>query len=262
MADVTAIVNAANSQLLGCFQPDHRCIDNVIHSAAGPQLREEYNIIMEAQGYLEPVGSAKVTPGFLLPVPWVLHTVGPQLSPREAPQEQDKAQLDACYRSCLYAAEALPQLPNGRKVVAFCCISTGLFAFPSDVAAQVATNAVMSWCTEHPITTITDIIFDTYLDKDWDVYHAIPSRLRATTLSTPSIPASPTPTPALTKARIWLDQASHLIIPAGAGLSAATGLDYTSQTLFSKRFPVFRARGLRHLWDVFGHRDWATPAQE
>src|SRR5689334_19507968 len=75
----TAIVNAANSQLLGCFQPDHACIDNAIHASAGPQLREACFELMSKQGKLEPEGQAKVTPGFNLLAKYVIHTVGPQL---------------------------------------------------------------------------------------------------------------------------------------------------------------------------------------
>lgn len=271
LTDVTAIVNAANSQLLGCFRPEHRCIDNVIHSAAGPQLREACQSLMAAQGYPEPIGSAKATPGFLLPAHWVLHTVGPQLSPTQKPQAHHRNQLASCYRSCLDAAESLPPLKDGRKVIAFCCISTGLFAFPSDIAAQIAVDTVVSWCEDHPNTSITDIIFDTFLENDRALYQETFLRLQNTERSknltftpiaqTPP-PSLPSQSTSLTKARTWLQQADNLIISAGAGLSAATGLDYTSTTLFADRFPAFRAKGLHKLYDVFGYAGWDSEAQK
>ncbi|KAJ5774820.1 hypothetical protein N7457_009716 [Penicillium paradoxum] len=271
LSDVTAIVNAANAQLLGCFRPEHRCIDNVIHSAAGPRLREACHSIMSAQGHPEPTGSAKVTPGFLLPAQWVLHTVGPQLNPAQKPQSHHRTQLASCYRSCLDATELLPPLKDGRKVVVFCCISTGVFAFPSDVAAQIAVDTVVEWCNEHPDTSITDIIFDTFLQSDWELYQETLLQLQKSTPSdtslsfTPTLqspPVLPTQSPTLQKAHLWLEQADNLIISAGAGLSAATGLDYTSTALFAKRFPAFRAKGLQRLYDVFGFNGWDSEAQK
>ena len=266
LTDVTAIVNAANSQLLGCFQPEHRCIDNVIHSAAGPRLRDACYQVVSSQGYPEPVGAAKSTPGFLLPSQWVLHTVGPQLRPREKPGSHHKAQLASCYTSCLDTAESLPLLPDGRKVVVFCCISTGLFAFPSDLAAEIAVDAVVSWYMDHPDTTITDIIFDTFLDKDWSLYQQKLSTLKSTTSLTYTFPNPPIPppisSPALAKAKTWLQDANTLIISAGAGLSAAAGLDYTSTTLFTTHFPAFTTKGLRKLYDVFGYNNWDSQAQK
>ncbi|KAJ5749080.1 uncharacterized protein N7511_010776 [Penicillium nucicola] len=273
LTDITAIVNAANGQLEGCFRPEHRCIDNVIHSAAGPRLRDACHSLIEAQGHIELVGSAKVTPGFLLPAPWVLHTVGPQLHSRQKPQPHHEAQLASCYKSCLDAAESLPALEDGRKVVAFCCISTGLFAFPSDLAAAIAVDTVVSWYDEHPDTTITDVIFDTFLDKDWSLYQEkvtqlqkpIPRNLTSNPQSSSQLSLQ-TPgqisSPALTKARNWINEASTLIISAGAGLSASSGLDYTSTALFDKHFHAFTAKGLRRLYDVFGYMDWDSPGQK
>lgn len=275
LTDITAIVNAANAQLEGCFRPEHRCIDNVIHAAAGPRLRDACHSLIEDQGHIEPVGSAKVTPGFRLPASWVLHTVGPQLHRSQKLQPYHKAQLASCYKSCLDAAESLPALEDGRKVVAFCCISTGLFAFPSEIAAEIAVGTVASWYKEHPDTTITQIIFDTFLEKDWTLYQQKLAQLKK------SIPENLTPSPqpssqpsqalqvssqipnaAVTKARTWINEASNLIISAGAGLSAATGLDYTSTALFDKHFHAFTAKGLRRLYDVFGHVDWDSPGQK
>ena len=133
--DADAIVNAANSRLLGCFRPGHNCIDNVIHSAAGLQLREECAQIMRRQGHEEPTGGAKLTKGYNLPAKHVLHTVGPIISGPLT--EEDRGRLSSCYRSCLKLAEE-----SGLRSVAFCCISTGVFRFPKEEAARIAVETV------------------------------------------------------------------------------------------------------------------------
>ena len=129
-----AIVNAANSALLGCFCPNHGCIDNAIHTFAGVQLRLACSEIMDAQGHAEPTGSAKLTPAFNLPCRHVLHTVGPIVHGRVT--QRDCALLASCYRACLDLAEE-----GGLRSVAFCCISTGEFHFPNELAAQIAVEA-------------------------------------------------------------------------------------------------------------------------
>ncbi|CAI7576465.1 unnamed protein product [Penicillium manginii] len=287
LSDVTAIVNAANSGLLGCFIPEHRCIDNVIHSAAGPHLRQACRLIMDCQTDPEPVGQARATPGFHLPASGVLHTVGPQLRPRETPQPHHEDQLASCYRSCLDAAETLQPLSDQRKVIAFCCISTGLFAFPSDIAARIAVDTVRKWHLEHPVTSITDVIFNTYLAKDHKIYQDLLQSLQNTQIdeengslnsasmstSTSTSISISTPMPILArlpslpttktrKARTWIEEADALIISAGAGLSAAAGLDYTSHALFTEHFPAFRAKGLRRLYDVIGYSGWSSEAEK
>ncbi|EJD50775.1 appr-1-p processing enzyme family protein [Auricularia subglabra TFB-10046 SS5] len=264
LRDVTAIVNAANSALLGCFQPTHRCIDNVIHSVAGPRLRDACNEAVSVQGHPEPNGLAKATPGFCASAEWIIHTVGPQLRPGQQPSEQDKQDLSNCYASCLDAVERLPPLDDGRVVIAFPCISTGLFCFPADMAARIAVGAVTSWCKIRPSSPLTDIIFNVFTAADEKHYqHAMTtasadgvlSRLEHAPLCTVR---SVGPSPALSVARQWLSQAPFLVISAGAGLSAATGLDYTSQELFSKHFPGFATLGLRRLYDAFGPTAWPS----
>ena len=136
--DADAIVNAANSQLLGCFRPGHNCIDNVIHSAAGLQLREECAEIMSRQGHEEPTGQAKITRGYNLPAKHVLHTVGPIITGPLT--DDDRELLASCYRSCLKLAEE-----KNLKSVAFCCISTGVFRFPKDEAARIAVDTVREY---------------------------------------------------------------------------------------------------------------------
>ena len=126
---VDAIVNAANSALLGCFVPCHGCIDNAIHSAAGLQLRDACNRLMEQQGHPEPTGQAKLTAGYNLPARYVLHTVGPIVQGRVS--RHDRELLASCYRSCLELAAE-----HDLQSVAFCCISTGEFHFPNQEAAK------------------------------------------------------------------------------------------------------------------------------
>jgi len=159
---VDAIVNAANSQMLGCFVPMHRCIDNAIHSAAGVQLRLACAEMM--QGNQEPTGSARITPGFNLPAKYVLHTVGP-IVPTGRPLRTQEVQLASCYRSCLdLAAE------GGLESVAFCCISTGEFRFPNDLACDIAVATVRSWMARHPDSSVKTVVFNTFKDIDHEHY--------------------------------------------------------------------------------------------
>lgn len=154
---VDAIVNAANSALLGCFVPCHGCIDNAIHSKAGVQLRLTCQAIMEKQGHPEPAGQAKLTPGFNLPARYVLHTVGPIV--RGAPSPLDREQLASCYRQCLALADR-----QGLGSVAFCSISTGEFHFPPDEAADIAIQTVKAYQRE--TGTKLEVIFDAFTAED------------------------------------------------------------------------------------------------
>ena len=161
--DADAIVNAANSRLLGCFRPGHNCIDNVIHSAAGLQLRDECAAIMRAQGHAEPTGHAKITEGYNLPARHVLHTVGPIISGPLT--EEDRELLAACYRSCLALAEE-----KGLKSIAFCCISTGVFHFPKEVAARIAVSTVREYLKTG---AIEKVIFCVHGEENLQVYHKL-----------------------------------------------------------------------------------------
>jgi len=162
-----AIVNAANSALLGCFYPCHGCIDNAIHSAAGVQLRLECARLMDAQGCPEPTGRAKLTPAYNLPCDYVLHTVGPIVRGAVTPRE--RAQLAACYRSCLELAAA-----NRIQSVAFCCISTGEFHFPNREAAQIAVNTVRNFRAQNPESP--EVIFNVFKDNDRKIYAELLAR--------------------------------------------------------------------------------------
>ena len=159
-----AIVNAANSQMLGCFCPNHGCIDNAIHTYAGVQLRLECAEIMKAQGNEEAVGRAKITKAYNLPCKYVLHTVGPVVY-GSLTQNHEK-QLAECYRSCLALADK-----NELQSIAFCCISTGEFHFPNELAAQIAVQTVAEYkqITQSKIK----VIFNVFKDYDYDIYSRI-----------------------------------------------------------------------------------------
>lgn len=159
-----AIVNAANSALLGCFCPCHGCIDNAIHSAAGLALRDECSRLMEAQGRPEPTGQAKLTSGYDLPARYVLHTVGPIV--RGRPTRRDRAQLASCYTACLELAAA-----HGLASVAFCCISTGEFHFPNREAAQIAVDTVRGFLQRE--SSLQRVVFNVFKDEDLRIYQAL-----------------------------------------------------------------------------------------
>ena len=160
---VDVIVNAANSQMLGCWVPGHHCIDNAIHTFAGVQLRLECAGLMEAQGHDEPTGQAHITGAYNLPARHVLHTVGPIVE-NGHPSRRQREQLSSCYTSCLDLA-AEQELGS----VAFCSISTGVFGFPIEVAAPIAVAAVRSWLDKHPETEMT-VVFDVFSEHDEQVY--------------------------------------------------------------------------------------------
>ena len=164
---VDAIVNAANSQMLGCFHPLHKCIDNAIHSAAGVQLREECHQMMLQQGHEEPTGQAKITKAYNLPCRYVLHTVGP-IIPNGIPTEFQKEQLASCYRNIIACADE-----NHLESIAFCCISTGEFRFPNQLAAEIAVKTVSDFFVEHPECSIKQVVFNVFKDVDKRIYEGI-----------------------------------------------------------------------------------------
>ena len=159
-----AIVNAANSGMTGCYCPNHGCIDNAIHTYAGVQLRLACAEIMDRQGYPEPTGQAKITPAFNLPCRYVLHTVGPIINGRVT--QRDRALLASCYRSCLELAAE-----KGLESVAFCCISTGEFRFPNQLAAEIAVQTVKEFLKTQ--TSVKKVIFNVFKDMDKKIYEQL-----------------------------------------------------------------------------------------
>lgn len=159
-----AIVNAANSQMLGCFCPNHGCIDNAIHTYAGVQLRLACAQMMRQQGHEEETGRAKITPAYNLPCRYILHTVGPIIEGNLT--QQDRELLSSCYRSCLELAEQ-----NGLESIAFCCISTGEFRFPNDKAAQIAIQTVKEFKAQ--TKSKIKVIFNVFKNVDYEIYRSL-----------------------------------------------------------------------------------------
>ena len=165
---VDAIVNAANSQMLGCFVPCHSCIDNCIHTYAGVQLRADCGRQMEAlrrrygRNYEQPTAVPMLTPGYNLPAKHVVHIVGPIVEERLTPGLE--ADLAACYRNTLDLCEE-----KGLRSVAFCCISTGVFRFPKERAAEIAVSTVRAWLAEHA-GTVERVIFTVHGEQNRRIY--------------------------------------------------------------------------------------------
>ena len=157
---IDAIVNAANSSLRGCFIPCHSCVDNIIHSVSGIQLRLDCDRIMKEQGYDEPTGRAKITPAYNLPSRYVIHTVGPIVTGRLT--DKHCRQLADCYQSCLELAAK-----NGLKSIAFCCISTGEFHFPRERAAEIAVQTVVDYLAAD--RRIEKVVFNVFKQEDYDI---------------------------------------------------------------------------------------------
>jgi O-acetyl-ADP-ribose deacetylase (regulator of RNase III) len=168
LLNIDAIVNAANEQLLGCFIPFHRCIDNAIHAAAGPRLREDCATIMTLQGQPEPTGEAKITRAYNLPSRFVVHTVGPVVGGGGIASPKQENQLASCYASCMDVAARVPEI----KSIAFCNISTGVFGFPKVRAAEIALETVGSWLADHP-SRLDLVVFDVFGAEDRKIYENV-----------------------------------------------------------------------------------------
>ncbi|KAG7402055.1 hypothetical protein PHYBOEH_007269 [Phytophthora boehmeriae] len=255
----TAIVNAANSALLGCFQPSHKCIDNVIHSMAGPRLRTACHDIVSRQAQEEPVGRAQITPGFALPAKYVLHTVGPQLRRGSTPSAVERAQLQSCYtRSLDLLLKTVREKKEDQVSVAFPCISTGLFAFPSDVAVPLAVDSVLEWLsTNEDETRGWKVIFNTFLKRDYELYQAYIESKCPVEVELPPAPVASS----IKSASQAVQDADYLLVSAGAGLSAAAGLDYTSEAVMKKFDPEVRKilPSFRTMYNSIGFQHWDPP---
>ena len=159
-----AIVNACNSQMLGCFSPMHACIDNFIHTYAGMELRLKMHEIMTKQGHEEETGKAKITSGYNLPTKYILHTVGPIIQWKVTKEDEDL--LASCYTECLKLAA-----DTGVESIAFCCLSTGVFRFPQQRAAEIATSTVKQYLNKD--SRIKKVIFNVFKDEDLKIYSGL-----------------------------------------------------------------------------------------
>ncbi|KAI9013568.1 hypothetical protein DFJ74DRAFT_771463 [Hyaloraphidium curvatum] len=263
------IVNAANHDLIGCHRLDHPCIDNQIHLAAGPLLRDACAAYSKKfrGSHGEPAGTAVVTPSFSLRhrgITHVLHTVGPKVSGTIRPHDPER--LEGCYRSLLDASREA-----GIRNLAICAVSTGVFGYPVKPAAEVAARAVRGWLAENaselPAGVLERIVIDCFSKSDTEHY--------ATAFGVP-VPEEPAPPPelaaenphfyttpphgllpdSLDRAAAILKDADAVIISAGAGLSASAGLDYLDGALFKAKFPWMHSHGLRKMYDFIGWDDW------
>lgn len=168
---VDAIVNAANSRMLGCFVPMHSCIDNCIHSFAGVQLRAECARQMaelrkrHGADYEQPTAVPMLTDAYNLPARKVIHIVGPVVEGSLTPRHE--RQLSDCYWNVLEMCRQ-----NDLKSVAFCCISTGVFHFPNERAARIAVDTVMRWTSGHP-DSMDRIIFNVFKEEDQQIYEGL-----------------------------------------------------------------------------------------
>lgn len=167
---VDAIVNAANNQMMGCWQPLHACIDNVIHTAAGVQLRDDCHLIMEKQGFEEPTGRAKITRAYNLPSKYVLHTVGPIVQGQVTSLNEED--LANSYIHCLEMCKTMDDI----RSVAFCGISTGVFGYPTKAAAQIALRIISLWLAKNP-TVLDLVVVNVYSDKDKAIYQSLFDKL-------------------------------------------------------------------------------------
>jgi O-acetyl-ADP-ribose deacetylase (regulator of RNase III) len=161
---IDSIVNAANSQMEGCWKPCHACIDNCIHTYSGVQLRMRCHEMMAGQGHEEPTGQAKITPGYNLPAKHVIHTVGPIID--HSLSNRDCDLLASCYVSCLMLAEK-----SNCHSIAFCCISTGVFRFPQDKAAEIAVRSVRNYLNNG--SAIERVAFNVFTSEDERIYHQL-----------------------------------------------------------------------------------------
>lgn len=266
-ADVTtlrvdAVVNAANDAGLGCFRPQHRCIDSEIHRAAGPALREACRAEMLRRGGSAPLAAgteALVTPGFHLPAKHVIHVTGPHVAASSEPSQADADKLAACYQHVLDAAVA-----SASRSVAICCISTGLFGYPSNEAAAVAVAAVQTWLGGHP-DALDVIAFNTFTAEDDDAYRGL--------LSDPGADFEPQMThagspedPQHRLAASWLGEADAVLIVAGSGMSvkdASSGENvYTDVDAFAKHYPFMPPHGYSSSYECMGlDGDARVPAE-
>lgn len=145
--------------MTGCYHPCHNCIDNCIHTFAGVRLRLKCAKIMKLQGYEEPIGKAKITPAYNLPCDSVIHTVGPIAQGRLIKKNCEL--LKSCYQSCLELA-----VQNGLKSIAFCCISTGVFGFPQEKAAEIAVDTIRAFLKTYEI----EVICNVFTEEDFEIY--------------------------------------------------------------------------------------------
>jgi O-acetyl-ADP-ribose deacetylase (regulator of RNase III)/NAD-dependent SIR2 family protein deacetylase len=265
---VDAIVNAGNSALLGCFQASHMCIDNVIHRKAGPRLRIACFKELGRMGkrFINE-GECIITDAFYLSCSFVIHAVGPQISQSDSslgkfeistpfPSDEQITALKNCYRNSLDIASV-----NGVKSIAFCCISTGIFGFPKRMASEIALRTTVQWLKE--TGKQIDVIFNVFTSADELFYSTRASSylLKTGISSDENKLRFASPKNEIVRMIELFKSADRILIAAGAGFSAAEGLDYNSQDLFQFLFPAMHKRGFRCMYEFIGYRKWSPALQ-
>lgn len=276
---VGAVVNAANTAGLGCFQPSHRCVDNVIHRAAGPRLREACRAAMAERHGLPLTDVPIDTPGFNLPASRILHVTGPQLTKGAHPTPAQRTSLASCYTNCLVQAAT-----KGIRSVAFPCISSGLFCFPQAEAAEIASSAVLNWLLQASGDISADggagmtVVFCVFTERDEELYRALwtaglgaaaehpgtgrPSQLKLLPVSARTgvelLRAPPSSAErAMAAARSLFGSCSRVLICAGAGMSVkppeALENVYVDPVAFAHHYPLIAKHyGYRTAYECMG----------
>ncbi|KAJ3321767.1 hypothetical protein HDV06_003916 [Boothiomyces sp. JEL0866] len=241
---VDFITNAANSELLGCFQPSHKCIDNVIHTFAGPRLRLACMNHGPDDGR---VGNAFVTPAYSLPCQYVIHTVGPQITQKRLPTLKEQEQLASCY---IQSLERVKSSGIQNPSIAFCCISTGLYGFDQELASKIAVDTTLNYINENKLEG-WHIIFNVFTQKDQEFYeNQFLRQFGAAYVYRDTFDDQ------LHQAIEAIKNADYLLISGAAGLSASAGIDYTSETVFKEYFPVMHQKGFKKFYEFIGFNDW------
>lgn len=254
-----AIVNAANDQGLGCFVPHHRCIDNVIHRRAGPRLRMECQALMTKRGSSLRTGTPPiVTSSYHLPSSKIIHITGPQVKRRGIATKEERRQLIETYKMALDAAAA--QTPGIQQAIAIPCISTGIFGFPQDEAAEIALTTTKQWLEENP-HKLQHVVFNVFADSDLEIYEKAISDFDFDDTTTEDVPRMMDieDTELLDRqdtvdlAKIWIESSDSILICAGAGMSVKEGeMVYTNPEDFAKAYPFFIKWGYRTAYETMG----------
>lgn len=159
---IDAVVNAGNSQGLGCFIPNHNCIDNQLNTFAGVRLRLACNEIMKDKAYNLANGEAIITKGYNLPAKYVIQTVGPMIEYDIT--DEDIVELTNCYINSLKLA-----VENGIRTISIPCIYTGLFRFPKDLACKIAVDSVDNFIDSNR-EKLDKVVFNLWSKEDVDIY--------------------------------------------------------------------------------------------
>ena len=159
---IEAIVNESNSKGIGCFIPNHKCVDNQINTFAGVRLRLECDEIMKPLNYKLETGKAIITKAYNLPAKYVIHTVGPVVEIQVT--DENEQGLANCYINSLELA-----IQNNIRTIAFPCISTGIFDFPNVAASRIALKTVDDFISKNK-DKFDKVVFDLWTDDDFEVY--------------------------------------------------------------------------------------------